>query len=77
MAIEAFEVKPDINNNVSLSLQAHVQDLGWLSPVTDSVAGTTGQAKQLEAFKISLVGDSADNYDVYYRAHVANIGWME
>ncbi len=48
-----------------------------MNPVTDGVAGTTGEANSLEAVKISLAGDDAKNYSVYYKAHVANIGWQD
>ncbi|HQV84266.1 MAG TPA: metallophosphoesterase, partial [Ornithinibacter sp.] len=48
--------------------------LGWLADVTSpSAAGTTGQARQMEALRIAggtLAGD------IDYRAHVASIGWL-
>ena len=63
-----------------VSIEAHVQDLGWVDPVTTSLtkyAGTVGKGKQMEAVRISLSGDAASTYDVYYRVHAANIGWMD
>jgi uncharacterized protein YjdB len=107
-----------------ISYQAHVQHVGWMSPVTDGqTAGTTGRALRAEAFKVNLIqpgyggsvqyqafvenigwqnswyqdgqtagttgknlrlegfrmkltGDLATHYDIYYRAHVSNIGWL-
>lgn len=51
--------------------QAHVQDVGWMSPVWDATeAGTTGQSLRLEAITFTYPGQSA-------RAHVQDIGWME
>ena len=41
------------------------------------VAGTTGQSLRLEAIEIRLKGEAAAKYDVYYRVHVKNIGWMD
>jgi uncharacterized protein YjdB len=40
------------------------------------MSGTTAQSKRLEAIKIRLTGEAADNYDIYYRVHVQDIGWM-
>ena len=58
----------------TLTYGAHVASLGWLPDVTSpATAGTTGQARRMEALRISggtLAGD------IEYRAHVANIGWM-
>lgn len=58
----------------ALTYSAHVASLGWLADVTSpSAAGTTGQARQMEALRISggtLAGD------IDYRAHVAGIGWL-
>lgn len=58
----------------ALIYSAHVSSLGWLPDVASpATAGTTGQARRMEALRISggtLAGD------IEYRAHVANIGWM-
>ncbi|HAZ06396.1 MAG TPA: hypothetical protein DCY58_09390, partial [Acetobacterium sp.] len=51
--------------------------MGWQDYVpTGTVAGTTGQALGLEAVKIRLTGELADKYDVYYRIHSQNYGWL-
>ncbi|MBN8047410.1 C40 family peptidase [Paraclostridium bifermentans] len=69
-----------INDDESQALytaQAHVQDLGWLDSVSgDQVIGTTGQEKQLEAFKVSLDGN-LKNATIQYQAHVQDIGWQD
>lgn len=50
--------------------RAHVATLGWLPPVWDgATAGTTGQARQLEAVDFVWLGQRS-------RAHVANLGWL-
>ena len=33
------------------------------------MSGTSGQAKRLEAIRISLYGEMAEHYDIYYRVH--------
>ena len=71
-----------------ISYQTHVQNIGWQAPVvlqtpgnTTQVyrggnAGTTGQGLRMESFTMNLTGELANHYDIYYRAHVQNIGWM-
>ena len=58
----------------ALTYSAHVASLGWLADVSSpAAAGTTGQARQMEALRIAggtLAGD------IDYRAHVASIGWL-
>ncbi len=60
----------------SVQVQAHVSDQGWDSGWTDNQAGTTGKSRALEAVRIRLSGDVAEKYDIYYRVHAANMGWM-
>ena len=31
----------------------------------------------MEALKIQLTGSAAANYDIYYRTHVQNLGWLD
>ena len=55
----------------ALDMTAHVQSYGWMS-AKDSVLGTTGQGKRLEAITITPTG-----YDlnVEYSVHVQSYGW--
>jgi uncharacterized protein YjdB len=46
---------------------------GWAS--NGALAGTENGAK-LQAVQLKLEGDMASRYDIYYRAHVSNIGWL-
>ncbi|MBS5059319.1 MAG: Ig domain-containing protein, partial [Collinsella sp.] len=41
-----------------------------------SEGGTTGQGRAVEAVRLRLTGSLAKDYDVYYRVHASNIGWM-
>ena len=41
------------------------------------IAGTTGQSKRLEAVKLRLKGDVANKYDIYYRVHIQDYGWLD
>ncbi len=58
----------------ALTYEAHVASLGWMGDVSSpATAGTTGQARQMEALRVAG-GTLADDID--YRAHVAGIGWL-
>jgi Zn-dependent metalloprotease len=61
---------------VKLNYQAHVQDFGWMSFVSDGqIAGTTGLGKRMEAVQI-LWDNAPAGSDVQYRAHISGFGWM-
>ena len=77
--MEALKVSlsEDMLKYGDVSVQAHVQDYGWLGAVGNAqVAGTTGKNKRLEAIRISLTDELANYYDIYYRVHIGNIGWL-
>lgn len=62
----------------------HVQSYGWQGKLDDhntwksngEMSGTSGESKRLEAICIDLDGRIADYYDVYYRVHAQNYGWL-
>ena len=49
--------------------------MNWVS--NGALSGTEGQALRLEAIDIRLTGNAATQYDIYYRVHAQNIGWMD
>ena len=57
-----------------VQIRAHVQDIGWQG--WSSSCGTTGRGKRVEAIQVRLTGDLANKYDIYYRVHAQNYGWM-
>jgi len=60
-----------------IEYSTHVQKYGWMDYVAnDEMSGTSGEAKRLEAIKIRLTGDVADEYDVYYRVQAQKFGWL-
>ena len=60
------------NVSAQFSYQANVEGSGWMQPVGNGkVAGTTMQAKRLEALIINFDGG------IKYSAHVQNIGWQQ
>ena len=40
------------------------------------MSGTSGLGYRLEAMQIRLTGEMANHYDVYYRVHAQNFGWL-
>ena len=62
----------------SVQIDAHVSGIGWQGWDTPSASegGTTGQGRAVEAVRLRLTGSLAKDYDVYYRVHASNIGWM-
>lgn len=61
---------------VSYSSQADVAGKGWLSAVSGrGVVGTTGQSRQMEAFKIGIT-DASLSGDIEYDAYVQDSGWQ-
>ena len=57
--------------------KTHVQTYGWQSWMSDGeTAGTSGEAKRLEAVRIELVNPEA-NGSIEYRTHVQSYGWQD
>ena len=62
--------------NPSVTYTTHVQDYGWLASVSDGkMSGTQGQAKRLEAIKISLKNLPYSG-GISYKTHVQDYGWL-
>ena len=76
--MESIRMKLPSSVNSSIQYRSHVQDIGWEKnwASNGSLSGTTGQCKRLEAIQIQLSGDVAKNYDVYYRVHAQDYGWL-
>lgn len=74
-------IKIGLNHNLisgSVNYSTYVEGEGWQNSVSDyHLSGTTAQSKRIEAIKINLSGDISNQYDVYYRAHVSRVGWMD
>lgn len=59
--------------DASVSIQAHVQNIGWMGWASGT-AGTTGRSLRMEAVRIGLNGGSFSG-GIEYRTHIQNIGW--
>lgn len=58
--------------------RTHIQNVGWESGWTPagSMSGTSGRALRLEAIQIRLTGGLQQKYNIYYRVHAQNFGWL-
>lgn len=69
----------------SITYAVHCQDYGWMTPASNgAMAGTSGEAKRLEAISITLKTNEATNDSgepitggIKYRTHVQDIGWQD
>ena len=65
-----------IRLSAKVGYRAHVKNLGWLADVYDyEVAGTTGQARRMEALTVELVNAPA-GVGVAYQVHLKGTGWQ-
>ena len=76
--LEAFQLdlkKGKYQGGIKYS--SHVQNIGWQNYVADNkVSGTEGRSLRVEAIKIELTGEIAKYFDIYYRTHCENYGWL-
>lgn len=61
-----------------ISYKTQIQDIGWEtdSKTNGAMSGTEGRGLRLETISINLTGEIAKHYDVYYRVHCQDFGWM-
>ena len=79
LRLEAIKIKlKGINYTGNIEYKTHIEDLGWerYFKKNNEISGTSGQAKRLEGIKIRLTGEVANHYDVYYRVHAEEFGWL-
>lgn len=86
--LEAIKITPP--EGVVLKVEAHVQTDGWKtyegikagkssgtkSTKTDPIIGSVGEAKRLEAIKISCTKNPTGK-ELRYQVHVQSYGWMD
>ena len=78
LRLEGMNIKllNNINKNINIKYQVHVQDIGWQEwKKNDEMAGTSGRSLRLEGIKIYL--ENAEDYSIMYRVHVQDIGWQD
>ena len=82
--LEALKISLEVDGATSqeqvanaLSVEAHVSNVGWQAAVGNGgTAGTTGQARAVEALRVRLSAGLSARYTVWYRVHSAEFGWL-
>lgn len=76
-AMEAFRITGGLPENVGVHAFAYVQDHGWSNGnIQGEDVGSTGLGKHIEAVKMGLFGSDSDKYDIWYRLHVQDKGFL-
>lgn len=77
LPMEAFEAALFWDgHDAGIRMRAAGADSVW-SEWGEKTAGTTGRGLALHAIAVELTGDAAASYDIYYRVHIANEGWLD
>lgn len=77
LPMEAFEAALYWEgHNAGIRMRSAGADSVWGEWQT-KVSGTTGRGLALHAIAVELTGDIANSYDIYYRVHIANEGWLD
>ncbi len=76
--VEAFQIHFNTSLNGNIIYNSFVEGKGWEEEDIEdhSFSGTMGQAKAIQLIRISLTDEIAEEYDIYYRVHSANYGWL-
>ncbi|MBQ9007176.1 MAG: CHAP domain-containing protein [Atopobiaceae bacterium] len=75
-SLKGSDVAEAFRDGGSLSVQSHVQNIGWQAVVGSGVvSGTTGRSLRVESFKVNVTGANAPG-GIKYCSHVQNIGWQ-
>ena len=74
-------IKVELNEQEYLGnvrYRSHIEDYGWESQwkMNGMMSGTSGESKRLEAIQIELTDEMKENYDIYYRVHCQEFGWL-
>ena len=83
LRLEGIKIKVDGNIEGSIAYATHVQNIGWQEEVINEINNeeplmsvTSGKGLRLEAIKIRLTDELEEKYDIYYRVHAENVGWL-
>lgn len=76
-AMEAYRIEEINLPGVGVHAFAYVQDAGWSAGnIQTEDVGSTGKGKHIEAVKMGLFGENADKYDIFYRLHIQDKGFL-
>lgn len=73
--IEGFFIRSNVEG-LGFHMKGHIQINGDVES-DDGYIGTKGESKRLEALTITLTGEKANMYNLYYKGHVQIDGWSD
>ena len=79
LRLEGINIKlTNKDHTGGIRYKTHIQNLGWEKTwrTDGEMSGTSGRSLRLEAIDLELYGDMAEYYDIYYRVHAQDVGWM-
>ena len=75
--ITGFSAKTTSSVAGGINYQLHFSNAGWTSGKSNGgQLSSTAKSNSVEAIRISLSGDLASYFDVWYRVHVDSVGWL-
>ena len=78
--LEALNIEL-VNNSIGggILYKSHIRDIGWEQDFKKDgqMTGTTGQSLRMEGVQIKLYGEISEIFDIYYRVHIRNYGWLD
>ncbi len=78
---ELAQAGSSLASSYKLQCRVHRQTYGWSDWIdSDSIAGTVGEGKRLEAIQIRIVdknGNATSQYHVSYKVHRQTYGWTD
>lgn len=76
-ALEAVKITSSDEEKLAIVGEALSRSHGWLATDETGVTGTTGLSSPMEAVVFRLSGKDASKYQLRYRVHVSNVGWLD
>ena len=81
--LEGIRIELDSQGyDLNVAYQTHIQNIGWEAEVgrgwksSGDMSGTQGLSYRLEGIQIKLTGSDSGKFDIYYRVHAQNFGWL-
>ena len=79
LRVEALKIElGNVDYQGDVEYKSYIEGSGWESTFKKNgeISGTTGKSLRIEAIQAKLTGEIANHYDIYYRVHVENFGWL-
>lgn len=82
--LEGIRIEVDSQGyDLNVAYQTHIQNIGWEAETdrgwkySGEMSGTERLSYRLEGIQIKLTGSDAEQFDIYYRVHAQNFGWLD